>query len=345
MKTLLAILSCVWFTAALSAHSATDPAPRPDNGWKERQALLNQRAASAGSKARVVFVGDSITQGWEGAGKATWERRYAGLNAVNLGIGGDRTQHVLWRLDNGNLNGLKPAAVVVMIGTNNSNGEDNSVDQIAEGVAAIVAKLRAALPDATVLLHAIFPRGENPNPQRGKIAQANQILQKLADGRRVVWVDFGHRFVDARGVIPRSLMPDYLHLSEAGYELWGEALEPFLAAALDGKTATAAASLAGEWTLTLPGPNNDPVDVAMTLTQDGARIGGWVARGADKRLEITDGKMSGDAFAWVVRRDRPQGGTMVYRMSGRMVDGVLKGKTDTEMDGNPVSNEWTAKRK
>ena len=214
------------------AHSALEPVPRTDGGWKERHELLNKRAAEAGEKAQVIFIGDSITQGWEGAGKEVWARYYAHRNAVNLGIGGDRTQHVLWRLDNGNLAGLKPKAAVLMIGTNNSNGEDNSVEQIAEGVTAIVQKLREKLPQTKVLLLPIFPRSENPSPQRGKVLQVNQILQKLADDRNVIWVDFGYKFVQSDGTIPHDLMPDYLHLSPRGYDIWADSMEDKLSAIL-----------------------------------------------------------------------------------------------------------------
>jgi lysophospholipase L1-like esterase len=219
---------------SFGAHSAIDPAPRPDQGWKDRQALLNKRAAEAGNKCEVVFIGDSITQGWEGEGKQVWADHYAKYNAVNLGIGGDRTQHVLWRLDNGNIEGLSPKAAVVMIGTNNSNGEDNTVEQIADGVRAIVQKLRQKLPNTKIVLVAIFPRGENPNPQRGKILQVNQIIRKLADGQNVIWVDFGHKFVSPEGQIPREIMPDYLHLSPKGYEIWAESLGGPLSRALGG---------------------------------------------------------------------------------------------------------------
>lgn len=214
------------------AHSANEAVPRGDSGWKNRQELLNQRAADAGEKAQVVFIGDSITQGWEGEGKEVWARYYAHRNAVNLGIGGDRTQHVLWRLENGNLQGLKPKAAVVMIGTNNSNGEDNTVEQIAEGVAAIVHKLRGALPDTKVVLVAIFPRSENPTPQRGKILMVNQVIRRLADDRDVFWIDFGHLFVDDQGSIPRDLMPDFLHLTANGYAIWAEAIEDRLSSIL-----------------------------------------------------------------------------------------------------------------
>lgn len=222
--------------AAQGAHSAIDPNPRTDQGWKDRQALLNKRASEAGKKAEVIFIGDSITQGWEGEGKQVWTDRYTKYNAVNLGIGGDRTQHVLWRMDNGNLAGLSPKAAVVMIGTNNSNGEDNTAEQIAAGVRAIVEKLRQKLPETKIVLVAIFPRGENPNPQRGKILQANQIIRKLADGQNVIWADFGHKFVNEEGQIPRELMPDYLHLSAKGYEIWADSIERPLNRALGNRT-------------------------------------------------------------------------------------------------------------
>jgi lysophospholipase L1-like esterase len=208
-----------------AGHSAIDPAPRPDQGWKDRQAILNKRAAEAGKDCQLIFIGDSITQGWEGEGKQVWADHYAKYKAVNLGIGGDRTQHVLWRLDNGNLEGLSPKAAVVMIGTNNSNGEDNTVEQVAGGVRAIVQKLREKLPNTKILLVAIFPRGENPNPQRGKVLQVNQIIHKLADGQNVIWVDFGHKLVTDEGQIPHDIMPDYLHLSPKGYEIWAQSIE------------------------------------------------------------------------------------------------------------------------
>ena len=269
-RSLLVCLVLVAPSISALAHSAVEPVSRGDQGWKDRQDLLNKRAAEAGEKAQVVFIGDSITQGWEGEGKEVWAKYYAHRNAVNLGIGGDRTQHVLWRFDNGNLNGLKPKAAVVMIGTNNSNGEDNTVEQIADGVTAIVKKLRAKLPQTKVLLLAIFPRSESPCPQRGKILQVNQILQKLADDQSVFWIDFGYKFVSSDGTIPRELMPDYLHLSRKGYEIWAESIEEKLAGVL-GDTAVkaaqsgagaSAATLTGEWSWTMDTPNG-PVTGAM----------------------------------------------------------------------------------
>jgi lysophospholipase L1-like esterase len=229
-------LTCVLFVVLLAGilrademHSAIDAVPRGDRGWKDRHELINKRVEEAGEKAQVIFIGDSITQGWEGEGKESWSKHFSRYNAVNLGIGGDRTQHVLWRLDNGNLKGLKPKAAVVMIGTNNSNGEDNTAGQIADGVTAIVRKLREKLPGTKVLLLPIFPRGENFNNQRGKILQVNQVIQKLADNENILWVDFGHKYVTEEGRIPRELMPDYLHLSPKAYEMWAESINPLLA--------------------------------------------------------------------------------------------------------------------
>jgi lysophospholipase L1-like esterase len=333
------------------AHSAVEPAPRTDKGWVDRQAAFNATVASVGSKAQLLFIGDSITQGWEGEGKEVWAKHYAHRNAINLGIGGDRTQHVLWRLDNGNLAGLKPKAAVVMIGTNNSNGEDNTPEQIVDGVRAIVEKLRTKLPETQVLLVAIFPRSENFSVQRGKLAQINQALRRVADDKSVFWADFGHKFLNDDGTMPRELMPDYLHLSKKGYQIWAESIEAQLArmlgdAPVQASTGgTAGNDVSGEWVLTIPGPDDQPVDIPMTLKQDGARLGGRVARGADKFLEIADGKVHGDSLTWTLRRDRPDGNTMVYSMSGRLVNGKIEGKSETTMDGNAINRAWTARRK
>src|SRR5688500_13094351 len=228
------VLAASIYNLSAAPHSAIDPQPRGDDGSKRRHASFNEKVKEVGKKAQLIFIGDSITQGWEGEGKEIWAERYTKFDAVNLGIGGDRTQHVLFRLDNGNLEELSPKAAVVMIGTNNSNNEDNTAEQIAEGVRAIVQKLRSKLPSTKILLVPIFPRGENPNPQRGKILQANQIIQKLANGENVIWVDLGHKFLNEEGRIPRDIMPDYLHLTKKGYEIWADALKEPLARVLDG---------------------------------------------------------------------------------------------------------------
>ena len=118
----------------------------------KRHEQFNQKVKANQGNIDLIFVGDSITQGWEGQGKDVWEKYYSHRKPLNLGIGGDRTQHVLWRLDNGNIEGIQPKVAVVMIGTNNSGNDRNSAGEIVDGIKAIVSKLRRKLPETKVLL-------------------------------------------------------------------------------------------------------------------------------------------------------------------------------------------------
>ena len=204
------------------ANDAVTPVPR-DGGWMKRHESFNERVKTG--NVDLLLIGDSITQGWEGSGKAAWQKHYTPRNAVNLGIGGVRTQHVLWRLDNGNVEGISPKAAVLMIGTNNS-GTNSSV-QIAEGVEAIVKKLRTKLPKTKILVLAIFPRGADVNhPQRKVNVGANLSIRKLADGEMVHYLDIGDKFLNADGTLSKEVMPDLLHLNEKSYTTWAEAIEP-----------------------------------------------------------------------------------------------------------------------
>lgn len=216
----------------LGIEHATAPIPRNDGWWSWRQSILNERGAN-GEKARLMFVGDSITQGWEEAGKEVWAKHYQAFDAVNLGIGGDRTQHVLWRLRNGNLKNLNPEVAVVMIGTNNSN--DDSADDIAAGTQAIVVELRERLPETEVLLLATFPRGADPEFHLRKINEAsNQMLKAWCEGReKVHWLDINASMLDEQGVLSKSIMPDLLHPNPEGYRIWAEAMAPKLAELLE----------------------------------------------------------------------------------------------------------------
>jgi lysophospholipase L1-like esterase len=209
----------------------TEPKPR-DGNWMKRHEAFLERAKQG--NIDLLFLGDSITAGWDGKnGKAVWERFYGPRHAANFGIGGDRTQHVLWRLDNGEIDGIKPGVAVLMIGTNNAR--TNSSDEIAEGIEAIVKKLREALPETKILLLAVFPRGEKPGPVREKLAAVNQRIARLDDGKYVKYLDIGARFVNDDGTISKEIMPDYLHLSSRGYRIWADAMEPTLWSMLDEK--------------------------------------------------------------------------------------------------------------
>jgi GDSL-like Lipase/Acylhydrolase family len=236
-----------------------------------------------------------------------------------------------------------------MIGTNNSNGEDNTPSQIVEGVTAIVKKLREKLPDTKVLLVAIFPRSENFSAQRGKILQVNQVLRKLADNQDVFWIDFGHRFVNSDGLIPIALMPDYLHLSKAGYAIWAEALERRLAAVVGDEAVQPGASvlndLTGEWVATIVGQDGQSRDSRLILNLDNGKLVGKLSRGEDRWLEIQNAEVNGNEVSWIVKRDRPDGSILTYRISGKVDNGVIEGVAKTDLDGQERSVKWTARKK
>jgi beta-glucosidase len=207
--------------AEVKLHSAIKPEPR-DGNWMKRHESFNNRVKQG--NVDLLFIGDSITQGWEGAGKAAWAERYAKRNAVNLGIGGDRTQHVLWRLDNGNIEGIKPKAAVLMIGTNNSGS--NTPEEIADGIKAIVAKLRTKLPETKILVLAVFPRGADDKDARRQVnVKTNALVTPLADDKHVFYLDIGPKFLGADGTLSKEIMPDLLHLSPAGYKIWADSIE------------------------------------------------------------------------------------------------------------------------
>jgi lysophospholipase L1-like esterase len=177
----------------------------------------------------VLFLGDSITHGWEGEGRQVWKKNFEPLKAANFGIGGDQTGHVLWRLTKGQeLEGITPKVAVLMIGTNNS-GRD-SAKQIAAGIKLIVKTVHEKSPTTKVLLLGVFPRGPKAGTDiRKKLADVNEIVAKLDDGGKTVkYLDIGPKFLEEDGSLSKQIMPDYLHLSRRGYEIWAEAITPTL---------------------------------------------------------------------------------------------------------------------
>jgi lysophospholipase L1-like esterase len=215
--------------SALAQGPATVVPEARDGPWLELHKSLLKRAAEG--NIDLLFLGDSITQGWGGAQK-TWGRFYVPRKAANFGIGGDRTQHVLWRIQNGELKGVEPKVAVLMIGTNNAGG--NTPDEIAQGITTIIGELRQRLPKTKILLLAVFPRGQQPfTPIRERLRSVNEKIAKLDDGSNVRYLDIGKAFLNEDGTISQEIMPDYLHLSQKGYRLWAEAMEPTLWSLLD----------------------------------------------------------------------------------------------------------------
>jgi lysophospholipase L1-like esterase len=224
LTTTLALAFAIVAQAAESkGNTATTPAPR-DSGWVKRHESFVEIAKKGG--VDLLFLGDSITDGWRGGGNAVWEKNYAPLKAANFGIGGDRTEHVFWRLQNGELDGIKPKLAVLMIGTNNLGA--NKDEEIADGIKAIVAELHKQTPETKLLLLGIFPRGMKPDDSaRGRIKHINSIIAKLDDdGKTIKYLDIGDKFLEADGTLPKSIMPDGLHPNAKGYEIWAEAIAP-----------------------------------------------------------------------------------------------------------------------
>lgn len=224
------VLGLVWVE-----NSAVVPVARTGADWENRHAA-QKALTSSGEKFQLALVGDSITHGWGGrpqpgaqwAGGAPelYDSLFGPYQPVNLGISGDRTQHVLWRLDDGVLDGVNPKVCMVMIGTNNMGS--NSEAEIAEGVVAVVMKLREKAPKTKVLLSSILPRETEVGEVRKKVDRTNGLLAKYEWPTWVTYVDCGPGFLEADGRMKAGLMPDQLHPNKAGYEVWGAAIRPVL---------------------------------------------------------------------------------------------------------------------
>jgi len=212
-----------------SMQLATTPDDRlGEDWWKKRHDEKLALVKEGGWE--LAFIGDSITHGWEGHGKETWAEFFGDRKAINLGYSGDRTEHVLWRLDHGELDGYTPKVAVIMIGTNNTGHRKDAAEIIAMGVQRILQRIHEITPDTKVLLLGIFPRSaEASDPARENNDRANGMLEKLADGEQVVFLNINDAFLTDDGVLTKEVMPDLLHPQAAGYKLWAEAMEPTLA--------------------------------------------------------------------------------------------------------------------
>ena len=201
-----------------------------DEWWMLRHQAKLDEVARRNNNVNLLMVGDSITQGWEDEeNSGLWQAYFEPRNALNLGYSGDRTEQVLWRLQNGEIDGLTPKATVLLIGTNNTGHRQDPAKDTAAGIHAILRELQTRIPRTTIVLHAIFPCGESStDPLRRLNAEINDIIATYADGDTVRLFDIGHEFVDENGQLDLNLMPDLLHLSPAGYRIWAESLLPLL---------------------------------------------------------------------------------------------------------------------
>ncbi len=342
----LAVSACL--TAAVATakdtklHDAVKPASRNDKWWTDRHVKMNQRVAQG--NVDMLLIGDSITHAWETGGKGVWDTYYAPRNAVNLGIGGDRTQHVLWRLDNGNIKGISPKLAMLMIGTNNSG--DNSSEEIADGVTAIVAKLRKKLPATKVLILAIFPRGaSDADALRQTNMKANKIIAKLANGSMVSYLDIGDKFLADDRTLSKKVMPDLLHLTPDSYKTWAEAVEPAVAKVMGPLKQKSIAP-------TESCPRDESGFVPLF---DGKSLAGWRKAGGGATYSVDDGcivgrvgpgpntflcteKNYGDFILKVdVKLDIPGNSGIQFRSHQREKDGRVFGY-QCEIDESPRSS-------
>ena len=213
---------------------AVTPAPRLESyswmslgRWYEMHAEDVELAYAGDSP--LLFIGDSITEGWQHAGAKYWKAEFEPRGAVDFGIGGDMTQNLLWRLDNGAAGELQPRAIVLLIGVNNTGFTGETPASIASGVIAVVNDLEVRFPDADILLQAVFPYGEKADdPKRAVIREINQGIEHLGQRENVTYIDLGRVFLESDGSLSAEVMPDFLHLSEEGYRRWAEAILPWV---------------------------------------------------------------------------------------------------------------------
>lgn len=225
LLTVIALTAITGFTAYAAELESTTPVAAKTNGekwWNGNCDRIDADIKKMEGNIDVAFVGDSITARWRDS--ENWKSHWGGYRAVNMGIGGDQTQHVLWRLQNGDLDGYNAKLFVVMIGTNNMWSKEPDPAHAAAGVKAVIDLIHSKQPQAKILLMSILPTGEKPNPGREKRMEVNKLISKFAGGN-VEYMDITAKYLDADGMISKETMHDFLHLAPAGYDIWAEAIK------------------------------------------------------------------------------------------------------------------------
>lgn len=224
----------LFFVFALSALADNSNAPNRAVTEENRDIprYKQQCERMAQGNVDLLFVGDSITHFWENNGKKVWDEYYSKRNAMNFGISGDRTGHVLWRINHSPMEKISPKMAVVMIGTNNIGHKSSSPKQTVEGIQKIIDSLKTHYPQMKILLLEVFPRDGTPQGfLRGQVNEINQGLRDLYSNRKIANVQLygiGDLFLDSKGNLPKEIMPDALHPNEAGYRIWAQAIEPMV---------------------------------------------------------------------------------------------------------------------
>ena len=213
----LLLLSASVLPIAAAPHDAGPRTTIPVQKNPERHEYFLKVAKAGG--VDLLFVGDSITDRWRSVGRTVWHQYFAPLKAANFGVDGDGTEHVIWRMRNGELEGIKPKLVVLLIGTN----DYDAAPDVAAGIKTIISDIHGRLPGTKILLLGILPRNERPG-SRAKYDQVNKLISHFADKRKVAYLDIGPKFLAPGGILRKDLMPDFLHPSEEGYRIWAEAI-------------------------------------------------------------------------------------------------------------------------
>lgn len=214
------------------AHEAVKPVPRERATWMVRHNAVVERIKQG--KADLIFVGNSLTQRWESAGFDVWNKHYAAYNAVNMGFDGDKTQNVLWRLDQGEIEGISPKLAIVLIGSNHVEGY--SAEEIADGIKAVCCRLITRLPDTKILLLSILPRGTATAAAADRLNKASEQASKIADRRRIFYLNISKMFLEPDGTVSIDLMTvDRVHLTSKGYETLAKAINPTVFKLMRGK--------------------------------------------------------------------------------------------------------------
>jgi len=229
-------LLCLAALAALSAcASATTHAPCPP--WNENVRIAHEqlvaKARTPGTRIDLYFLGDSITRRWGALDYpeylAHFQKSFHGWNAGDFGWGGDSTHNILWRIQNGELDGVNPKVIVLLAGTNNigDKPQPGAAADAVEGIAAILETCKAKAPGATIVLMAVLPRNDNLESNR-IVSEVNRRIVKFADGKTVRWLDIGDQLADKDGKLHEGMTVDNLHLTVKGYEIWAKNLKPIL---------------------------------------------------------------------------------------------------------------------